>query len=447
VALGDTPALANGRYPEANALVFSPIDPDLVLLRTTFGVLLSRDGGANWDWLCEGALGIPASSNEDPSLAVTAGGAMVAGLVEGLEVSADTGCDWHLADGTPRRSIKDLAIRPNAPHGIVALASSFGADAGATGGAGYLTQVLESADDGAHWTAVGSALDPSAIPTTIEVAASDPRRLYVSTFRGQGMTRTASLFVSTDGGARWTERPVPIDPNAEAAALIAAVDPTDADRVYVRTQGRSRLLVTGDAGRTYTTALSFTGPMLGFALTADGSKLYAGGPEDGLFVASSAALSFERTSRLPVQCLAVRGADLWACADQSAGFFAGRSTDDGAHFAPAAPLDAVRAPIACSGDATAAQCTGAAFAQLCTTVPGCPAGDPGDPPPIAPYDAGARDGGLVGPRPLVRLPRWSCGCSAAGGGGTAAGLIIAALVAAAATLRRRSRPRATEQGS
>ncbi len=435
-------AFANGRYPASNALVFTPGDSASILLRTTFGILMSRDGGATWDWLCEGALGVPSGSIEDPSIAATAGGALVAGTAEGLEVSADRGCDWRaVGDPSAPPDVRDLTIRANAPHAVLALTSTVRPDAGVGGGAGYLTQVWESVDDGAHWAVDGAPIDPTAVPTSLEVAASDAQRIYVSAYRGDGPTRSASIFVSTDRGAHWTERPVPIDPSTEAAAFVGAVDPADADRVYVRTQGRSRLLVTGDAGRSYATALTLSGPMLGLAIAPDGSKLYAGGPQDGLFVADRGlAPAFVRTSDLPVQCLAARGAsDLWACAAQSAGFFAARSTDDGAHFEPVLLLDGVRAPIACAADATASQCTGAAFGQLCDSLPGCGGEAPADPPPIAPFDTGAYfpDAGAE-PRELLNLPTWACGCTAAGGGG-ALGLFVAfvACVAAVAACGRR----------
>jgi hypothetical protein len=236
---------------------------------------------------------------------------------------------------------------------------------------------------------------------------------------------------------------VPIDPTTETAAHVAAVDPADADRVYVRTQGRSRLLATRDAGRTYSVALELAGPMLGFALSSDGAKIYAGGPEDGLLVATRATLAFEHKSDLPLQCLAATGGTLWACADRSAGFFAARSTDDGAHFEPALSVDGIRAPIACAAEAGASECGGAAFAQLCATLSGCDASDPPDATsatsPIAPYDAGTREPGAE-PHELLRLPAWACGCSAAGGGGLLGGFcaLVAALTAWLRRARRRS---------
>ena len=43
------------------------------------------------------------------------------------------------------------------------------------------------------------------------------------------------------------------------------------------------VIVTDDAGKAYRTLLSAKGPLLGFALSADGATLHAGGPDDGLF--------------------------------------------------------------------------------------------------------------------------------------------------------------------
>jgi hypothetical protein len=118
----------------------------------------------------------------------------------------------------------------------------------------------------------------------------------------------------------WAERPIPLDASTEFGVYIGAIDPEIADRVYLRSTGASRLYVTGDAGRSFQVPLTFVGPMMGLALAPDGAHVYAGGPEDGLFVAAArdgadAGLAFVRASSVPVQCLATRGAELWACAD------------------------------------------------------------------------------------------------------------------------------------
>jgi hypothetical protein len=153
--------------------------------------------------------------------------------------------------------------------------------------------------------------------------------------------------------------------------------------------------------------------------------VYAGGT-DGLFTAARENLgapnAFRKVSTLVAQCLNTRGAELWACSDEASGFLAGVSTDDGASFAARLHFDGIQAPISCSSDAMAAQCSGLLFEQLCANLGGCARGRP---------EAGAPWAAAPG------QPKGSCGCSAAGGGG-AAGL-AAGFAVVAMTVRRRAR--------
>ena len=396
VLLAAPEANANGRFPASNQLLFSPTDPSLVVLRATFGILISHDAGTTWRWLCEDVLGVSTTTAVDPVLGLTAPGGIVAApmLTNGLSVSSDTGCNWSRTAGPlANQLVKDLAVRSEVvPNVVFALTSTYAPDAGSEGGPGYAQQVYKSSDDGVDWSPIGTPIDPGVLTTTIEVAPGDAARIYVSAIRVAAATPTASLFVSMSGGTDWMERPVVLDAANETAIYIAAVDPTRADRVYLRTGGkRSRLLVTTDAGLTFAEVLSLGGQMLGFALSPDGSKVYAGSVEQGLFVATRDGLSFQHASKIHVQCLATHGADLWACSDEASGFIAGISTDDGATFR--AKVRLVAQPlISCSADAAAtAQCGGATFEALCQLLPGCNGPDAG-----------------------AAMTRPSCGCSLIG---------------------------------
>ncbi len=353
-------------------------------------------------------------------------------------------------------------MRPDNPHVVLVLTSTPvdagepALDAGAgcasspidagigDSGVGYANEIFESTDDGAHWTAFGTSISSTAAMTTIEVAASDPHRVYVSGYRLDGDLRDPILFVSIDDGADWTERPTPpLDSTTEAEVYIAAVNPTDADRVYLRTGGlgASRLFVTSNAGMSFRVPLTLTRQMLGFALSPDGSRVYAGGPNDGLYVAQRSTLSFQRVSPVSVECLTAHGSDLWACSVEGpSGFIAGVSRDDGASFAAAIHLNGIQAPLSCSPDAAAAACSGGAFQQLCQSF-GCGGkADSGaaDASAASSGDAGA-DGGS--PTPSVpRPPRPSCGCSVAVGEGAAGFAALGALAAGAAG-RRARRPK------
>src|SRR5215471_7349508 len=86
---GSHEARANGRFPRADLVAFQPADDSKLVLRTTFGLLESRDGGLTFSYVCEAALGL--AFEENPAVAVTAGGAQIAGRLEGAIVSRD-GC-------------------------------------------------------------------------------------------------------------------------------------------------------------------------------------------------------------------------------------------------------------------------------------------------------------------------------------------------------------------
>jgi hypothetical protein len=447
-------ASANGRFPASNGISFSPSDPSFIIMRTTFGLLFSHDGGNNWDWLCDQAVGITnPNSIEDPFLGITQKNWLVAALpIEGLAVSPapNEGCSWSFvpaasaadagdgggdAGGDLLIGVKDVAVRPNDPHTIVALQSEYyTADAG---GAAYATQVYQSTDDGAHWAALGVPIDPNFDATTVDVSATDPHRLYVSAFHqivfpDGGSTRTASLFVSKDDGATWTERPTPFNPATETAVYIAAVDPGNPDKVYLRSgEGQSRLIVTSNAGATFTASQPLMGNMLGFALSPDGSKVWFGGDMDGLLeLTDSTTLAWTQKSTIRVLCLGVHGVDLWACSDEPSGFIGGVSHDDGATFTAKLHLDSLRGPLACPPNSPDSGCN---YAALCSNLGGC-AGDGG------PSDSGASgDGGSTPPS----NQKASCGCSVVGGGGAGALLVLGFLgtVTAAARRRRRERPR------
>jgi uncharacterized protein (TIGR03382 family) len=179
--------------------------------------------------------------------------------------------------------------------------------------------------------------------------------------------------------------------------------------------------------------------MLGFALAPDGSRVYAGGPEDGVFAANAATLLFARTSTEPVQCLAVSAGELWACAPESSGFVAGSSADDGAHFSPKLQLNGIRGPLSCPVATPAQACAGPAFQELCMTLQGCAgAAKPTDGAADARQADGPEDperGGTLGGA------GGSGGCSTVGGAG--AGFMVGT-AGLAALLRRRRRVRAGE---
>ena len=423
--LSSAPALANGRFPKANQLVIAPGAPDTMTLRTTFGILFSSDRGASWDWVCESAVGYPANTNEDPSLGLTANKTAIVGLYEGISVSPDTGCTWkHIGGALDKEVIVDIVVRPDAPHTAFGLTSTY-VTADDAGAATYNARLFGTTDDGASWSPVGVPIDPSVLSETVEVAKSNPHRFYVSAVKGAGATATGLLYVSDDDGASWAVRQVPLDPKNERAPFVGAVDPTNADRIYVRTGGgsmSSRLLVSDDAGITFRAV--YTGaPMLGFALSPDGSKVFLGGG-DGLFVANKTDLVFKKQSSIVVQCLATSGNTLYACSSESSGFILGASEDDGVTFVAKLHLSTVRGPLACPSGTAANACVVDWPALRDSLGAGV-------------ADAGT-DAGPIVDRPLGGK---SCGCALAGASSEAWGgaLFVGLGIAAVARWRARRR--------
>jgi photosystem II stability/assembly factor-like uncharacterized protein len=485
---------ANGRFPAANQLVFGPNDPNLVVLRTTYAVLPSNDNGATWRFLCEGILGLPSDQGEDPSVGVMADDSLLAGVPGyvggglGLSVSADRGCNWNcIGGGLAHQSVIDIAVRPDTPSSAVAITGTYQTSDAAS--AVTYSQIFETTDNGKTWAPIGQPIDPSVLVTTIDVAKSDPARIYVTGTRGLGSGRTASLFVSADRGNTWIEKAIPqFNADQELAVYIGAVDPNSADRVYLRssalmTGGQSRLYFTGNAGADAGTTIAvsgslpddggftveagaandITGELLGLALSPDGSKIYVGTVETGLWMARTSDMVFQRKNpNVRVKCLATRNDELWACSDISSGFVVGESLDDGVTFTPkmhyvssvCGPVDCAPnpgGPLGCGATDNASSCAAAyqTFCQLddqemvcgsCGSDGGTSADASGGP---------ARDGGpAAGPLDAGSAPvptpssSSSCGCRVVGGRGAmgfAAGL---AFVAIALQRRRPSSRRA-----
>ena len=352
-------ATANGRFPASNAVLFSPADDATVVVRVTFGLLVSRDRGSSWSWVCERAIGF--SGPEDPTYVITKSGAIVVGLFDGLRVSRDGGCTWEGLK-TDATVFVDVTVRSDGA--ILALASSY--DRHGDGGSFYKTQLWISTDDARSFVPLGPRFDPTLLGETVEVAPSDPSRVYVSAVRGEDPDRKGVLLVSSDGGKHWSERATELRPK-ELAPFIAAVDPKRADRIYLRTsaspENPTRLIVSDDGMKSSRTLLSAKGPLAGFALGGDGTHVYVGGPDDGLY-AGSVAGELTQASKLKVQCLTRSGDALWACSSEGGGFIAGVSTDEGKTFAPRLHLRDVRGPMACADGTSVTKECGADWPKL-----------------------------------------------------------------------------------
>jgi MYXO-CTERM domain-containing protein len=302
----------------------------------------------------------------------------------------------------------------------------------------YESTLFETTDEGKTFAALPAAFDSSLLLETVDVTATDPNRIYVSAVRDPGEQSTAVLLTSNDRGKSFVETPIA----SERDAFIAAVDPTNADRVYVRTSNTndkpSRLFVSDDAGKTFRNIFTGTGPLAGFALSDDGKRIYIGGPQDGLRVANTVDYQWEQKSQVEIGCLKLANDGLWACSTEKSGFVVGLSTDEGATFQTKLHFCDIRGPLACAvGSSTHTECSLGGTSPPAPPWPSQSArlGCGGDP------DGGDLDGGRDGSAeagPELLDPGGSgCGCSVRTPPPARFAALLAGVAATVALLRRR----------
>ena len=312
-------AFANGRYPIANQLVVSPGDDARLVLRTTFGLVLSQDHGKTFQWVCEKAAGFV--NGEDPPVEVTEDSSLFVASSQALNISHDGGCGWQTA--LEDLSIVDADVDQSQPKRAVAIASLY-EDGGTVSG------LQETLDNGNTWHALGTSFD--GLPATVALAPSQPTRIYAS---GTSVTDlTPLLSTSEDNGATWHRYPLTLE--KITVPFLAAVDPQHPEVVYVRAPtaaGTDVLVVSADFGQHFKAIYKAKGGLYGFALSPDGTHVAVGGPNDPLTIASTADYLFQPANAVLPLCLKWSAAGLYACADEAKSDFSlGLSVDSGATF-------------------------------------------------------------------------------------------------------------------
>ncbi len=342
VACAPSAALANGRFPAAQHVVLGPGSrSDVIALRTTFGMLVSRDGGRSFAWFCEDLLFFPFVPGLafDPPVEVSSRGEVVLGFEDGAHALTD-GCSVANLDSVSHREITDLAATPD---GATLYASE-----STVGSRSYLLR----ADPSLVFRRMGDGVDRLRF-VTVEVAASRPERVYASGF-DDSPSRTPRLVRSDDGGATL----VGITPTESLGdlAYISGVDPTDPQVLYVRVvEGLgSTLLRSADGGDHLAVVARTVDPMLAFALSEDGATVWYGSADGGLYRSTDRGLHFTSIGMIPALGLRFHGGALWLVTDWLRQPWAlGRSMDGGEHFDPVLRFEDVPGPPACASPSEA----------------------------------------------------------------------------------------------
>ena len=415
-------ARANGRFPFAQQVVIGPGSrSDVVVLRTTFGLLVSRDGGASFRWVCEDSMFFPYVPGlmVDPAVEVTSEGRVALSFESGVHSFTD-GCQVRRHAPTADHDVIDLAATP-AGDTLYGVESTAGSPSYVLRGGAALDLAR-----------VGSPL-PGLRFATVEVAASEPRRIYLSAVEER--SREPRLLRSDDAGETVRALMVPGSTLGDGA-YVSGVDPTDADVLYVRAVVGfgSDLLRSSDGGASFRRVAATRDAMLGFAISDDGRTVWYGSQAEGVFRSSDRGQSFERVNALPTLCLRQHAGVLWACTDWISQRWAlGRSMDGGASFTAVLRFGDVAGPPECASPDEGAMICGERWptqraaledpgpppdagsrldvplADVASPGDVAPADDgpvPQDVPPV--FDAGARDSAAVPPP----APSASCDCRA-----------------------------------
>jgi len=427
-------ALANGRFPRGQRLVESATDANLLALYGTYGLIVSRDAGHSWNHVCEAATGT--YTGEDPLLEILPDGRIVARTVQALIRSGDSWCNWTSILSDPQNGVVDITRALTEPLSIDAILGSY------TPGRGFSSEFVESTDGGTTWSNA-KALPVIARGLSLDVAPSSTKRIVVS---GLDATGAGKLLLSDDGGGTWQANTIATT-DSNSAPYLAAISKNDQNRLFVRTDGyhdingvdtaNDALLLSVDAGTTWTAVIQRNAKLFGFALSPDESTLLVGygdpvvsamyvAPADlGIYRADMATIlsdlpnaptHFEKIFGASVTCLRWTITGLFACTSQKAlGFEVGRAPDatfaltDPNPFTPLLELPEVR-PLPCSTGTNGYACftdPDNGFASVCRTFQtSCDASPP-------PPGMGGRDSGADA------APSGGTGGSTAGAGGTA----------------------------
>jgi hypothetical protein len=353
VLLGSASARAHGRFPETHGVTFHPGDPTILVAATTFGPVISDDGGETWRWACE--LGLELNPIEDPRYVLTAGGSLLAATFGGLQRSETALCNFSVPDEDVDFAVQDVAVRPD---GTAYAVTSAGGD---------LNSVFRSTDHGLSWERTGEPIDPILFESMV---LAEGGRIYLSAVfprTSERPMREPWIYRSADDGVTWERFPFTFEGD-EQTVLLLAVDPTDADHLFGRVtlqngvDGDERLVRSRDGGETWETVGRYR-HIGDLAFTPDGAvflglqrEVMGGDPTmepvpypHGLLRSDDGGASFGGVrDDLDVGCLAFRSEVLWICADNYRdGFLLGESSDGGATIEPRLVLAEMGGPVAC----------------------------------------------------------------------------------------------------
>ena len=212
-----------GRYNSTiRALAIAPTDPSVMAVGISEGVLVTQDGGRNWDRISRGYRSL--YNVESLAFDPLDSQSLYVGTWHLSWKTPNLGKKWQaIHDGMARDSdVFDLLIQPENPQTLYASACS---------------GIYKSVNGGLRWTKLKNGLTTAARRTrALHMDPSDPNRIYAGTTKG--------LFVSSSAGSRWRRLFSGVVVNA------VVVHPADKDIVLVGADDAG-ILRSEDGGTTF----------------------------------------------------------------------------------------------------------------------------------------------------------------------------------------------------
>lgn len=304
-------ASANGRDPYTSTINFRQGNNQHIVAGMTFGLVISKDGGATWQWMCERAIGY--GGMYDPDYAYTSSGAIFATTFDGLKVMRDDCSFTSTPPGMTFVSKTELG-----PDGALYYAAAAPED----------SMIYRSTDDGVTFPTSTAPTGTMAGDwwSSLAVAPSNAQRIYATGYRLDGTNpKVFLLYTSTNGGTSFTSMTMngitTVSPNS--VIEIAGVSATDDDTLYVKVTFENgsigdSIYRSTDAGQNWTKIISKSSNFgLAFVARADGSCV-AGTREQGAWKADNCltvteATWTELTGAPHIGCLYEQAGVVWAC--------------------------------------------------------------------------------------------------------------------------------------
>lgn len=376
----------------ANTVRFPEAQPEMIVVSTNFGLLVSRDAGATYGWVCPQVYGAQIAGNFTlfslPGVAALPSGTIIVlsgGL--GYWISSEEACHYESAPDPDLRSatVVSVASRAAAP-GVVYAALSW------PGRTPF--GVWMSLDDAGEFDATELQSDERLRFGSVHLTPGG-ERVYVTTRTADGLV---GLWHSDDGATGWTPG------LAEATAVnstIVASRAGNPDEVYLEAtesiSGACEFDVSVqrslDAGDTFEPIAERNEILVGVVVDDEGA-VWIGWKDTGVEVWRDGVVEPVEGSPAPIGCLLqAPGGGLAVCplGDPSA-LVSVRDPDTGT-FTPLLTLDRITGPLDCPADTPVGRECGDRWNEL-TSFWGIGDGDPDrDGGPSGPDGGGGLDGG------------------------------------------------------